>query len=211
MVGYRRLVWRVRALVLMGLAWHAMEAVVALIAGFSAASASLIGFGADATVETMGGLVVMWRFSRSRALSPRAERAAQRLLAASYGLIAGYVAIESTGSLITAERPDGSAAGIVLAVAALLIMPRLRDAKARVGEQLGSSVVRREGVENMMCAYLSVALLLGLGLNAAVGWWWADPAAGYVVAAIACAGGWRTWHAERTQQGPGICSAGGGC
>lgn len=187
------LVVRAKALVVFGLAWHTIEAAATLAAGIPASSSALVGFGADVTVETIGGLIVLWRFSRVRALSHRAERLAQRLIGISYFLLAGYVAYDSSQMLLQGEHPDRSVLGIVIAVLALVVMPPLRHAKGRVGDRLGSSAVKREGMENMMCAYLSICLLSGLVLNAALGWWWADPVSAYGVAAIAMFAGRRAW------------------
>ena len=188
-----RLVFRAKALVLFGLAWHTVEAAATLAAGIPASSSALVGFGADVTVETIGGLIVLWRFSRVQALSERAERISQRLIGISYFLLAAYVAYDSSQMLVSGEHPDSSAVGIAIAALSLLVMPPLRRAKGRVGDRLGSSAVKREGMENMMCAYLSICLLTGLGLNAVLGWWWADPLAAYVVAAIAVVAGRRAW------------------
>ena len=168
------LIFRAKALVLFGLAWHTVEAGATLAAGIPASSSALVGFGADVTVETIGGLIVLWRFSQVRALSERAERLSQRLIGISYFLLAAYVAYDSSRMLVTSERPDPSVLGIVIAILSLIVMPQLRRAKGRVGDRLGSSAVKREGRENMMCAYLSICLLTGLGLNAVLGWWWAD-------------------------------------
>jgi len=187
------LIFRAKALVFFGLAWHTVEAGGTLAAGIPASSSALVGFGADVTVETIGGLIVLWRFSRARALSARAERISQRLIGVSYFLLAAYVAYDSSQVLLSGERPDPSPLGIAIAVLSLLVMPPLRRAKGRVGDRLGSSAVKREGMENMMCAYLSICLLTGLGLNAVLGWWWADPMAAYGVAAIAAIAGRRAW------------------
>jgi len=187
------LIFRAKALVVFGLAWHTIEAGATLAAGIPASSSALVGFGADLTVETVGGLVVLWRFSRARALSERAERLSQRLIGLTYFLLAAYVALESSQTLITAEHPDASRLGIVIAVLSLLVMPPLRRAKARVGDRLGSSAVKRDGMENMMCAYLSLSLLAGLTLNATLGWWWADPVSAYAVSVVAIVAGRRAW------------------
>ena len=187
-------IFRAKALVVFGLAWHSVEAAATLAAGIPASSSALVGFGADVTVETIGGLIVLWRFGRGRALSHRAERVAQRLIGVSYFLLAAYVAYDSSQMLVSGEHPDASRLGIVIAVLALLVMPALRHAKARVGDRLQSSSVKREGRENMMCAYLSICLLTGLGLNAALGWWWADPVSAYGVALIAAVAGRRAWR-----------------
>ncbi len=186
-------VLRARTLVVFGLLWHSVEAGATLAAGIPAASSALVGFGADVMVETVGGLVILWRLSGGSALSERAERIAQRLIGASYWLLAAYVVYDSTQMLLSSERPDPSVLGIVIAVLALVVMPPLRRAKAKVGDSLGSSAVKREGRENMMCAYLSICLLAGLGLNAVLGWWWADPVSAYGVALIAAVAGRRAW------------------
>ena len=188
------LVFRARALVVFGLLWHSMEGAATLAAGIPASSSALVGFGADVTVETVGGLVMLWRLSGGRVLSGRSERTAQRMIGLSYWLLAAYVAYDSTQMLLSGEHPDASALGILIAVLSLVVMPPLRQAKSRVGEQLGSSAVKREGRENMMCAYLSICLLAGLGLNAVLGWWWADPVSAYGVAAIAAVAGRRAWR-----------------
>lgn len=187
------LVFRARALVVFGLLWHSVEAGTTLLAGVPASSSAMVGFGADVTVETVGGLVMLWRLSRARALSTRAERTAQRLIGLSYWLLAAYVVYDSTQMLLSGERPDSSVLGILIAVLSLIVMPPLRRAKGRVGDGLNSSALKREGRENMMCAYLSICLLAGLGLNAVLGWWWADPVSAYGVAAIAAVAGRRAW------------------
>jgi cation efflux family protein len=188
------LVFRARALVVFGLLWHSMEGAATLAAGVPASSSALVGFGADVMVEAVGGLVMLWRLSGGRVLSARAERTSQRLIGLSYWLLAAYVVYDSTQMLLSGEHPDASVLGIVIAVLSLVVMPPLRQAKSRVGDQLGSSAVKREGRENMMCAYLSICLLAGLGLNAVFGWWWADPLSAYGVAAIAAVAGRRAWR-----------------
>src|SRR5256885_14479704 len=178
------LIFRAKALVFFGLAWHTVEAGATLTAVIPATSSALVGFGTDVTVETIGGLIVLWRFSHARALSARAERISQRLIGVSYFLLAAYVAYDSSQMLLSGERPDPSPLGIAIAVLSLLVMPPLRRAKGRVGDRLGSSAVKREGMENMMCAYLSICLIAGVGLNAIFGWWWADPLDAHGVAEI---------------------------
>jgi len=187
------LILKAKARVIFGLAWHTVEAGATLAAGIPASSSALVGFGADVTVERVGGLIVLWRFSRVRALSERTERISQRLIGISYFLLAAYVTCDSSQMLLSGEHPEASRLGLVIAVLSLIVMPPLRRAKGRVGDRLGSSAVKREGMENMMCAYLSICLLAGLGLNAILGWWWADPVAAYGVAVIATTAGRRAW------------------
>jgi divalent metal cation (Fe/Co/Zn/Cd) transporter len=191
-----RLVSRARLLAWLGIAWHAVEAAVALIAGVAAGSIALVGFGADSVVESFAGFILIWRFSGRRSGSEAAEQRAQRLIGASFFVIAAYVGVEATRTLFTADHPSASWVGIGLAAVTLVTMPVLAGAKARVGEQLGSSATKSEGRQNMLCAYLSAALLVGLGANALLGWWWADPATALVIAAVAINEGRQAWRGE---------------
>jgi divalent metal cation (Fe/Co/Zn/Cd) transporter len=140
-------------------------------AGIVAGSIALIGFGADSLIESVAGIVLLWRFAASRSASEDAERRAQKLIAVSFYLLAAYVGIESLRSLFTGERPDTSWVGIGLSIVTLISMPPLAVAKGRIGERLGSSATKSEGQQNMLCAYLSAALLIGLGANAFFGLW----------------------------------------
>jgi divalent metal cation (Fe/Co/Zn/Cd) transporter len=190
------LVRRARLLAAAGLAWHAVEAAVALAAGAAAGSIALIGFGADSVVEGAAGGVVLWRFASRRRASPHAERRAQQLVAASFLALAIYVAVEAVRTLLGAHHPEASVPGIALAAVTLVVMPPLAAAKERVGRRLGSAATASEGRQNLLCAYLSVALLVGLVGNAALGWWWLDPAAALVVAAVALREGRAAWRGD---------------
>jgi divalent metal cation (Fe/Co/Zn/Cd) transporter len=187
---------RARALAWLGLAWHAIEATVAVAAGMVAGSVALIGFGADSLIESFSGVVVLWRFADRRWARRGAEARAQRLIAVSFFAIAAYVAAEALLSLLGADRPGASWIGIGLAMVSLLIMPPLAKAKARVAGKIDSSATRSEARQNMLCAYLSVALLVGLGANAAVGWWWADPVAALLISATAVREGINGWRGD---------------
>jgi divalent metal cation (Fe/Co/Zn/Cd) transporter len=188
------LVRRAKLLAWLGIGWHAIEAAVAIAAGVVAGSIALIGFGADSLVESFAGFTLIWRFGASRARSESAEVRAQRLIGASFFLIAGYVAVEAIRSLFGAEHPDVSYVGIALAAITLLTMPPLAAAKARLGEKLGSSATKSEGRQNLLCAYLSAALLVGLGANAVFGWWWADPVTALLIAGVALNEGREAWR-----------------
>lgn len=192
---------RARMLAWLGIAWHVGEAAIALIAGIAAGSAALVGFGADSLIETVAGLVVVWRFAAARISSESAERRAQRLIAASFVFLAAYVGIEAVRSLIEADHPDASWVGIVLAAVTLGAMPLLANAKARVGTELHSSSTVSEGRQNMVCAYLSAGLLVGLGVNAILGWWWADPVTALGIAGVAL------YEAGQSWQGDACCAA----
>ena len=190
------LVRRAKALAWLGLSWHLVEAVVAFAAGIAAGSIALIGFGADSLVETLAGVVLLWRFAATRSASEHAERRAQQWIGVSFYVLAAYVAVEAVRSLATVERPDASTVGIVLSVATLLTMPPLARAKIRLAHELRSSATRAEGRQNMVCAYLAAALLVGLTANAALGWWWADPLAALVIAAVAVHEGREAWRGQ---------------
>jgi divalent metal cation (Fe/Co/Zn/Cd) transporter len=191
-----RLVRRAKFLARLGLAWHGIEAAVAIGAGVVAGSIALVGFGADSLVEAAAGVIVLWRFGASRARSDAAELQAQRLIGLSFYVIAVYVGVEAVRTLIAGDHPEVSYIGIVLSIATLATMPPLAVAKARVGEQLGSSATKSEGRQNMLCAYISGALLIGLGLNAVAEWWWADPVTALVIAAVAVNEGRDAWLGE---------------
>ena len=191
-----RLVTRARRLAWLGISWHVVEAAIAFIAGAAAGSIALIGFGADSLVESLAGLILVWRFGGRRTESASAERRAQRLIGLSFFLIAGYVVIEASRTLVTAEHPDASWVGVGLAAVTLVTMPMLASAKAKVGEKLGSSATKSEGRQNLLCAYLSAGLMVGLGANALFGWWWADPATALLIAAVAVQEGREAWRGE---------------
>jgi divalent metal cation (Fe/Co/Zn/Cd) transporter len=191
-----RWVQRARVLAGLGVGWHAAEAAVAVGAGILAGSIALVGFGADSVVEALAGFIVLWRFAAARASSEQAERRAQQLIAASFFLIAAYVGIEAVRNLLGGEIPRASWLGIGLAAVTTVTMPLLAWAKARVGDQLGSAATKSEGRQNMLCAYLSVALLVGLGANALLGWWWADPLTALAIAGVALKEGWETWRGD---------------
>ena len=172
-------------------AWNLLEAAVALVSGAVAGSIALIGFGLDSLIEVSSGGVLLWRLQADHEAERRetVERIALKLVGGSLLLLAVYVAGDSVVSLVRREAPERSVPGIALAVASLIAMPLLARAKRRVASELRSSALHADSRQTDICAYLSAILLLGLLLNAAFGWWWADPAAGLVMAPlIACEG-----------------------
>jgi len=191
-----RLERRARLLAHGGNAWHVVEFAVALGAGVAAGSIALIGFGADSLVEVIAGSVIVWLFTNGRGSSARAERRAQQLVATSFFALAAYVTVEGVRDLASGHRPAASWVGIGLAAVTAPTMPLLARAKRRVGHALGSSATVSEASQNLLCAYLSVALLAGLLLNAVWGAWWADPAAALVIAAAALKEGRDSWRGE---------------
>jgi divalent metal cation (Fe/Co/Zn/Cd) transporter len=191
-----RLVRRAQWLAWVGNAWHLVEFVVALAAGIAASSIALVAFGLDSLIELVSGSVIVWLLASNRLHSEAAELRARRLIAASYFVLAAYVVAEAVYGIATGRHADVSRVGIVLAAVAAVTMPALAIAKQRVGRALGSAATASEGGQNMLCAYLSIALLAGLALNAAFGWWWADPAAAVVIAGVAVREGLEGWRGE---------------
>jgi divalent metal cation (Fe/Co/Zn/Cd) transporter len=187
---------RARLLAWGGNAWHLIEFAIAVGAGIAAGSVALVGFGIDSAIELLAGGVVVWLFSGGRGSSQAAEQSAQRLIAASYAVLVVYIGVEATRDLLGSHHPGVSWVGIGLAACTAPTMPLLARAKRRVGRKLNSSATVSEAGQNMICAYLSVALLVGLLANALAGWWWADPAAALVVAAVAVKEGRSAWRGE---------------
>jgi divalent metal cation (Fe/Co/Zn/Cd) transporter len=191
-----QLIRTARLLAWLGVGWHGIEAAVAIVAGVVAGSIALVGFGADSLIESVAGVGLLWRFAASRASSEAAEQRAQKLIAVSFYVIAAYVGVEAVRALVAGDQPEVSWVGIGLSIVTLITMPPLAIAKARIGQRLGSSATRSEGRQNMLCAYLSGALLLGLGANALAGWWWADPVVALLIAAVAVREGREAWRGE---------------
>lgn len=190
----RRLGRRAQLLAAASVTYNLLEAVVAVSAGLIAGSVALVGFGLDSVVEVSSGLIILWQF-RHRLPETR-ERQALRLLAVSFFALAGYVTFESVRALITGADPHTSMVGIGLAIASLIVMPGLSWAQRRTGAALGSKAVVADGTQTLLCTYLSAVLLIGLVLNATLGWGWADPIAGLVIAAVALREGREAWRGE---------------
>ena len=174
-------------------AWNVIEAVVAIASGSAAGSIALVSFGLDSTVEVGSAAVIIWQFSGA---DEERERLALQVIAGCFFALGAYVGVRAVVDLVGRNEPESSLVGIVLAVVSLIVMPTLAVAKARVGQQLGSSTVSADSRQTWLCTYLSAVLLGGLVLNAAVGWWWADPLAGVVIAALAVREGVEAWNGE---------------
>jgi divalent metal cation (Fe/Co/Zn/Cd) transporter len=189
---------RVRLLVAATIAYNLVEAVVALAAGTVASSVALIGFGLDSVIEVASAAAVAWQFSaRDPALIERRERAALRVVAGSFFALAAYVCVESVRTLLGAGGgPGHSPVGIALVAVSVAVMPLLSLAQRRAGRELGSASAVADSKQTLLCTYLSAAVLVGLVLNAALGWWWADPAAGLVLAALAVREGRNAWRGD---------------
>jgi len=195
-VYYARVARRVRLLSWLSLAWMTIEGAVAITAGIVASSIALVGFGLDSVIEGVASVIIIWRFTGDRVFSHRAEERAQKLVAIQFFLLAPYVAIESVRVLIDGEHPRISILGIALSVGSLVFMPMLGIAKERLADQIGSAATKGEGRQNMLCAYLAAALLVGLVGNALLGAWWLDPLVGLLIAAVAVREGIEAWRGE---------------
>jgi len=193
---YDDLARKVKRLSWLSLGAMTLEGVVAITAGIVAGSIALVGFGLDSAIEGVASTIIIWRFSGSRIFSERAEHRAQRLVAIQFFILAPYVAIESIRTLIDGSHPDVSPVGIALSVFSLVTMPLLGMAKQRIADQIGSAATKGEGRQNILCAYLAGALLIGLLGNAAVGAWWLDPAVGLLIAGVAVKEGAEAWRGE---------------
>jgi divalent metal cation (Fe/Co/Zn/Cd) transporter len=194
--SYERLARRARLLSWLSLAWMTVEGTVAIAAGLVASSIALVGFGLDSAIEGFASVVIVWRFTGSRMFSHAAETRAQKLVAVQFFLLAPYVAVESGRALIGGDRPDETWVGIALATSSVVLMPLLGIAKQRIADQIGSAATKGEGRQNMLCAYLAGALLVGLVGNMVVGAWWLDPGVGLLIAAVAVKEGLEAWRGE---------------
>lgn len=187
---------RARLLSWVSLGYMALEGGIAIFAGVMAGSVALIGFGIDSAIEGFASGVIVWRFTGARVFSEAAERRAQQLVAVQFFILAPYVAFESIQALVNTERPDVSWLGIALSVSSLIVMPYLGIAKQRIADQIGSAATKGEGRQNILCAYLAAALLVGLLANAAFGAWWLDPVVGLLIAGVAVQEGVEAWKGE---------------
>lgn len=187
---------RIRLLSWVSLVWMAAEGAIAITAGILAGSIALVSFGLDSAIEGFASLIIVWRFTGARLLSHAAEERAQKLVAVQFFLLAPYVGYESIHKLLASEQPDASWVGIALVTSSVIGMPFLGIAKRRLANKVGSVATRGEGTQNLLCAYLAAAVLVGLLGNAVLGLWWLDPAAALVVAAVAVREGVQSWRGE---------------
>jgi divalent metal cation (Fe/Co/Zn/Cd) transporter len=193
---YDRLAARVRLLSWFSLGWMTIEGAVAITAGIVASSVALVGFGLDSVIEGVASVIIIWRFTGNRIFSHDAEQRAQKLVAVQFFLLAPYVGFESVKALLDGQHAAVSWVGIALAVGSVVLMPVLGLAKERLADQLGSAATKGEGRQNMLCAYLAGALLVGLLGNALLAAWWLDPVVGLLIAAVAVKEGREAWCGE---------------
>lgn len=177
---------RVRLFVGATITYNLVEAAVALGAGAAADSTALIGFGLDSLIEVSSAAAVAWQFSAAdHDVREARERAALRVIAGSFFALAAYIVLDSGRVLLRAGEARPSTVGIVLAAVSLAVMPLLSAAQRRAGRELGSASAVADSRQTLLCTYLSAVLLLGLLVNAVLGWAWADPVAALVIAAVA--------------------------
>jgi cation diffusion facilitator family transporter len=187
--------------------WNVIEGVVAIGVGIVTGSVSLVAFGADSFIEVISALALLWRLRKAGPHASAEERGAaeQRalyLVAATFFLLAAYITYEAVSALMSRDGPENSTVGLVLSVVSLLVMPALAYGKQRTGRELGSEALKADAVETWVCSYLSLALLAGVGLNAAFGWWWADPAGALAMLPVILWQGWETFG-EAREEGEG--------
>ena len=178
--------------------YNVLEGIISVAAGYFTGSTALLGFGIDSFVESISGIVMIWRFSadesRSTEAIGRREQVAARLVAAALIVLGAYVAYESATHLYSGEKPDRSAIGIAIAVVSLVVMPVLYFAKRRTAKLLNSRSFHADAKQTLACVLLSVALLVGVCLHYLLGWWQADPIAGLLIALYVAREGYETWR-----------------
>jgi divalent metal cation (Fe/Co/Zn/Cd) transporter len=204
---------RIRLLVAATITYNVVEAVVALVAGTVASSVALIGFGLDSVIEVSSAVAVAWQFAGAD--PERRERRALRVIACSFFALAAYVSVEAVRALLGGGEADRSVVGIVLVAVSVVVMPFLSFAQRRAGRELGSASAVADSKQTLLCTYLSAAVLAGLVLNAALGWWWADPVAALLLAALAVKEGRAAWRGDlccasssSARGADGVCSDG---
>ena len=181
------------------LTWMAAEAAVAITAGLLAASIALVGFGLDSVIELFSATVVIWQLRGEITGQDRQTRGV-RLIGVTFFALAAYLTIDSIRDLATHAQAGRSIPGLAVTAAALIVMPALAIAKRRTGQQLGNRTLVADSAETAFCAYTSAAALLGIGLNTWLGWWWADPAAALIIAALAIKEGIECWESDNAAE-----------
>lgn len=181
--------------------WNVVEGIIATAAALAAGSVALLGFGIDSFVETLSGLILIWRLRAEARVADteaieRLDRQAHRLVGLSLFILAAYVAFEATTTLWNAERPQASLVGIVLTSVSIAVMLWLARAKSRTAFALGSRALEADAFQTTACWWLSVITLSGIGLNALAGWWWADPLAALGMTYFLVVEGREAWKGE---------------
>jgi divalent metal cation (Fe/Co/Zn/Cd) transporter len=202
-----RLARLARVLSWLTLAWMGAEGGVAIGAALIAGSTALLGFGLDSGIEAIASIIVIWRFTGTRLASATSERRAQKLVAVSFYLLAPYIGLEAIRSLAAGDRAETSIAGLVLTAGTAILEPGLGVAKRRIGARLGSAATAGEGAQNLLCAYLAIAVFTGLAANTLFAAWWLDGAVALGIAGWAVIEGRRAWAGQSCACAgqPGAC------
>ncbi len=190
--------------------YNVFEAIAAIGFGWLSGSIALVGFGLDSIVESLSGLVLIWRLKQHKSITEEAEerieKQAVRFVAITFFILGAYVLFESLQKLFTQEVPEPSLPGIIIAIASLMIMPALAWQKRKVGEAINSQALIADAKETLVCSWLSAALLLGLTLNYLFGFWQADPLTGLYIVYFLAKEGWELWEeASESGAGKGSC------
>lgn len=189
---------RIRWIVAGTIAYNVLEAIVALIAGNTASSAALVGFGLDSIVEVLSAVAVAWQFASPE--PEKREKIALKFIAISFFGLALFVAFDAVRSLLGYQQAEHSTVGIVLAILSVSIMPAASWLERRTGYELGSASAVADSRQTLICSYLSAAVLLGLVLNSWLGWSWADSLAALVIAGFAVREGLEAWRGDACKQ-----------
>jgi len=181
--------------------WNVIEGIVSVAAALAAGSVALLGFGIDSFVETTSGLVLIWRLGAERRASDpeeieRLDQRAHKLVGLSLFLLAAYITFDAVKALVTGERPEPTAIGIGITASSLTVMWWLARAKRRTARGLGSRALEADSFQTTACFWLSVITLSGIGLNAVLGWWWADPVAALGMTWFIVSEGREAWRGE---------------
>jgi cation diffusion facilitator family transporter len=165
--------------------YNVLEGIVSIIAGLLAGSIALVGFGLDSFVESLSGSVMIWRFRKHGKMTEeeeeRVEAKAVRLIAYTFFILGSYILYESVKKLCFHEIPYPSLLGIIIAIVSIIVMPVLFYIKYRTGKTINSKSLMADSKQTLACAFLSIALLIGLGINYLYGLWWADPVVGLII------------------------------
>ena len=183
--------------------YNALEGIVAIVAGIAAGSVALTGFGVDSVIEVMSGVLLWWRLRAELGVArvgPAVEARAARWAGVLLLALAVFIAAESGRRLLTGDRPGESVVGIVVTALSLIVMPLLARAKLRLAASLQSRALRADAHETLVCAWLSATTLLGLGLNALLGWWWADPVAALAMLPLIVREGIEAWRGDASEE-----------
>lgn len=193
---WHRAARRARLLSWLSLVYMAAEGAIGITAAVLAGSVALLGFGLDSVIEGLASVIIIWRFTGTRTLSETAEIRAHPAVAVTFFVLAPYIAYDAISTLVAREHAQTSWLGVALSIASLIVMPLLGVAKRRLGRRLGSGATSGEGTQNLLCAYLAAAVLVGLLANTLLGWWWLDPAIGVGIAGLAVREGVQAWRGE---------------